>query len=83
MQYKQVNRILIEIIQTPNVPSEIILAATRILCRHVLPKLGPYPKRSALQSLWRVASGSAQSSEVRLKALRGLLAVPRGGEMRK
>jgi hypothetical protein len=76
VQYKQANRILIEVIQTPNVPVKVVLAAARLYCRRaVLPRLGPYPKRSRAQVLWRLASGSANSPELRWLALRKLLAV--------
>jgi hypothetical protein len=76
MQYKQAERILIEIIRTPAAPVPIVLAAIRLLSRlQPLPKLGPYPKRSAGQILWRTGSNSASHPEVRWAALRRLLAL--------
>ena len=74
MQYKQANRILLEIIQNQHVPIEIVLAATNVLCgRQPPPKLGPYRKRSPEQSFWRVASDSMRSGAERWCALSKLL----------
>jgi hypothetical protein len=75
VQYKQVARILIEVIQTPNVPIKVALAAARLFCRRDgFPRLGPYKKRSSAQMLWRLASGSTHNPEMRWKALQKLLA---------
>src|ERR1700746_982537 len=75
VQYKQAVRILIEIVQTPNVQTEVALAAARVFCRRgAFPRLGPYTKRSTAQVLWRLASDSTHSPEARWKALRKLLA---------
>jgi hypothetical protein len=74
MQYKQALRIIVEIAQTPNVPIDVALAATGLSCRSKpLPKLGPYPKRSVAQVLWRLVSDSSCAPEARLKMLRKLL----------
>jgi hypothetical protein len=76
VQYKQVARILIEVIQTPSVPIEVALAAARLFFRlDALPRLGPYKKRSAAQVLWRLASDATDSPEARWWALRKLLAL--------
>ena len=75
MQFKQAKKILLEIIRTPHIPTNVALASIRLLFRNDLPKLGPYTKRSAEQSLWRLASGCTFSPESRLKALRKLLAI--------
>ena len=79
MQYKQAARILIEIIQTPNLPIKIGLAAVRLFGRDALPlpKLGPYRRRSIEQALWRLASGTSLVAEVRWMALRKLLSLNR------
>jgi hypothetical protein len=83
MQYKQAERILIEIIRTPAAPVPIVLAAIRLLSRRLpLPRLGPHSKRTAGQTLWRSASSSASHPEVRWEALRTLLAlIARAGEI--
>jgi hypothetical protein len=48
MQYKQVRRILTEIISDAQAPTKIVLGASQLLLEHdTLPKLGPYRKRSA------------------------------------
>lgn len=74
MQYKQVVRIMMEIVKTPDVPTEVLLAVTRAFCRlDIPPKLGPYPKRSIPQVLWRIASDSTGNPEVRWRTLRRLL----------
>jgi hypothetical protein len=74
MQYKQAPRILIEILQTPGVPTKVALAAARLFCGlGALPRLGPYQKRSIGQVLWRLASTSGVGAEIRWKALRKLL----------
>jgi hypothetical protein len=75
MQYKQARRILVEIIRMPGVPIQIVFAAARMFSVDPLPKLGPYRKRSAAQTLWRLASESSYSPEVRWKALHKLLAI--------
>jgi hypothetical protein len=76
MQYKQVKRILIEIVQAPSVPTRVALAAARLFCRREAPpRLGPYAKRSLPQALWRLASDSTSAPGVRLKALRKLIAL--------
>ena len=74
MQYKQIYRILAEIIG-PGTPVKIVLATSKFLVKNneVLPKLGPYKKRSAGQLLWRVASDSTRSPEERLDAVEKLL----------
>src|SRR5436190_4603604 len=73
MQYKQISRILAEIIR-PETPIKIVLATSNFLVKNeVLPKLGPYKKRSAAQLLWRVASDSTRSPEERWDALEKLL----------
>jgi hypothetical protein len=77
MQYKQVARILAEITSDVQAPTKIVLGASRLLLEHdTQPKLGPYRKRSASQSLWRVASDSNRSSKERWAALRKLLTAP-------
>jgi len=74
MQYKQIYRILAEIIG-PGTPVKIVLATSKFLVKNneVLPKLGPYKKRSAGQLLWRVASDSTRSPEERWDAVEKLL----------
>jgi hypothetical protein len=74
VQYKQAVRIMLEIVKTPNVPTEIALAVIRLFCKlDAPPRLGPYRKRSVEQMLWSVASDSTHSPEVRWRALRKLL----------
>jgi hypothetical protein len=74
MQYKQVARILAEITSDVKAPTKIVLRASQLLLEHdTLPMLGPYRKRSASQSLWRVASDSNRSSKERWAALQKLL----------
>jgi hypothetical protein len=76
MRYKQIERIVIEIIETPNVPIKVVFAAARLFSRdETFPQLGPYRKRSVAQMLWRLASNSASAPEVRWRALRKLLAL--------
>jgi hypothetical protein len=76
MQYKQAPRIIAEIAGTPGVPINVALAATRLYCdSKALPKLGPYPKRSLAQALWRFVSDSSCGPDARLKMLRKLLAL--------
>ena len=73
MQYKQISRILAEIIG-PETPIKIVLATSNLLVKNeVLPKLGPYKKRSAAQLLWRVASDSTRSAQERWDAVEKLL----------
>jgi hypothetical protein len=82
MQYKQAKRILMEVIGTPHVPTEVTLAAIRLFFSNSLPQLGPYTKRSTEQALWRLASDSTCSPEARWKALRKLLlAVKRSAQL--
>jgi hypothetical protein len=75
MQYKQVHRILAEIISDVQAPTKIVLAAAELLfaCDNP-PRLGPYRKRSAGQLLWRIASDSNRGSRDRWGALQKLLA---------
>lgn len=74
MQFKQIQRIVVEIIETPNVPIKVVFAAVRLFSGDgAFPRLGPYTKRSAAQMLWRLASSSASAPEVRWRALRKLL----------
>jgi hypothetical protein len=75
VQYKQCLRILGEIIEIPGVPIQIVFAAARMFSKNPLPKLGPYPKRSLAQVLWRMASDATLSPEARWMALRKLLAI--------
>ena len=73
MQYKQIPRILAEIIG-PGTPVKILLATSKFLVKNeVLPKLGPYKKRSAAQLLWRLASDFSRSPQERWDALEELL----------
>lgn len=73
MPYKQISRILAEIIG-PETPIKIVLATSNFLVKNeVLPKLGPYKKRSAAQLLWCVASDSTRSPEERWDAQEKLL----------
>ena len=73
MQYKQISRILAEIVG-PGTPVRIVLATSKFLVQNeVLPKLGPYKKRSAGQLLWRVASDSTRTPEERWDAVDKLL----------
>ena len=73
MQYKQISRILAEIVG-PGTPVRIVLATSKFLVKNeVLPKLGPYKKRSAGQLLWRLASDSTRSPEERWDAVEKLL----------
>jgi hypothetical protein len=74
MQYKQVARILAEITSDVQAPTKIVLGASQLLLEHdTLPRLGPYRKRGASQSLWRVASDSNRSSKDRWAAVQKLL----------
>jgi hypothetical protein len=73
MQYKQISRILAEIIG-PETPIKTVLVTSNFLAKNeVLPKLGPYKKRSAAQLLWRLASDSTRSPQERWDALEKLL----------
>jgi hypothetical protein len=90
MQYKQAPRILLEILDTPELAPKIKLPLIRLLIRcESFPKLGPYRKRSSEQKLWRIASNPEISGPERWDAIRKLLqvrptlpkegAAPRGG----
>jgi hypothetical protein len=73
MQYKQISRILAEIIG-PGTSVKIVLATSKFLAKNeVLTKLGPYKKRSTGQLLWRAASDSTRSPEERWDAVEKLL----------
>lgn len=76
MRYKQVNRILSEIVSDRQVPPTIVLAIAKLAMHGSVPKLGPYKKRSVFQALWRVASDSARSANQRWAALQKLLNAP-------
>ena len=76
MQYKQVPRIALEIFNSPDTPSPILIAVARLLARRgSFPKLGPYRKRSPEQALWRMASNAQLRGAERWEALRQLLQV--------
>src|SRR5438876_10515616 len=69
MLYKQISRILTEIIG-PETPIKTVLVTSNFLVKNeVLPKLGPYKKRSAAQLLWRLASDSTRSPQESWDAL--------------
>ena len=74
MQYKQLPRILVEIIESPKVSMKITLSIGRLfLYERFFPKLGPYKKRSRPQVLWRMASNSRLAGKTRWDALVELL----------
>ena len=81
MQYKQVAGILIEVIQTPNVPIQVALSAAQatlaILRRSRNLDRTRNGKHSS-QTLRRLASDSTSHPETRWKALRTLLAIMAG-----
>jgi hypothetical protein len=77
MNYKQMPRILGEIVGSPGVPAATVLAAADLwVSSDPLTRLGPYKKRSAAQALWKLASDSSRGPAARLTALRKLLELP-------
>jgi hypothetical protein len=74
MQYKQAQRILWEILNTPDLATQIKLAIVRqFIRRESFPRLGPYRKRSLEQALWRIASNPKIAGAERWAAIRKLL----------
>ena len=84
MQYKQAPRILLEIAEDKKTSAKLKLVVIELLMRLTLmPKLGPYPKRSTEQVLWRVASNSKLGPRERWAAVRTLLAAAVGEQWAK
>ena len=75
MRYKQGPRILLEIAEDERASAKVKLAAIELLMRlRPMPRLGPYPKRTAEQGLWRLASNSKLRPRERWAAVKTLLA---------
>ena len=76
MQYKQAPRILIEILESRDLPVEEQLKLIRIYHQaDKWPKLGPFKKRSPAQVLWRLASDGQRPGPERWAALEKLLEI--------
>ena len=76
MQYKQAQRILLEIMEESGIPAKIVLKTSELLIQGELPKLGPYKKRSHEQTLWRMASDKKTGFLKRWQAVRILIGDP-------
>jgi hypothetical protein len=73
MRYKQATTILLEILESPGVPTSARFKIVDLILKTALPQLGPYKKRSVNQVLWRMASDSARPWRERWHAIRLLL----------
>jgi len=74
MQYKQASRIVREILLRQNLPLKINLKLVSMVYRD-WPKLGPFKKRSAEQTLWKVSSDGDRSGRERWAALEELVKI--------